>query len=237
MNENRLEQQLAWYVNGTLDDQERAEVDAWLAEHPEARAQLAELEFLQETVAEVKADEPQLDPQGFDRLMSQIDELEALEVVEASTVEAEPAAKEAIPEPELKPTLPTLGLLERVQQWFNETFQWDMTPAFARVAVVAQFALVAVLGTALFIPQEEAGYEVLSGESAAPAVTEGVLVEIGIKPDASYAQLQALLKATGARFVGGPNSLGMFRVALPEGTDLETLSSHEIVIYLQQVQP
>jgi len=230
MNEHTIEQQLAWYVNGTLNDEERAEVEAWLDANPQARSQLAEYEFLQETVAEVAADEPQLDPQGFDQLMAQIDELEVVEQ-HADTAEA-PAAqpqRTAAVEP---------GLMERMQLWLQETFQWQATPAFARVAVVAQFALVAVLGTALLVPEgQDQGYEVLSGEAPATVAVSGVLVDIGLKPDLTVAQLQAFLKTHSATIVDGPNSLGIFRVRLPEGTDPETLRTGDTLVYLQQVKP
>ncbi len=241
MNTQTFEEQLAWYANGTLDEAERAEMEAWLAAHPEARQRLAEIDFLQGTVAEVTADEPQLDPGGFDLLMAQIDvqeqeqELELeLEVVETSVA---PELTEQ-PEPVWTGQPEKPGLAQQLREWFEETFQWSLTPAFARVAVVAQFALVAVLGTALYLPQEEAGYEVLSGETGAVTAIEGVvLVDIGLNPTMTLAELQALLQTQRATIVGGPNSLGFYRIQLADAEPRPALRAHSAVIYLQRVEP
>lgn len=43
MKPNDLSELLPWYVNGTLAEEERAQVDAWLAQSPDARAELATL--------------------------------------------------------------------------------------------------------------------------------------------------------------------------------------------------
>jgi anti-sigma factor RsiW len=47
MNDDRFDELLPWYVNGTLDDEERAWVDRYLVEHPDARAELAWYQSLQ----------------------------------------------------------------------------------------------------------------------------------------------------------------------------------------------
>lgn len=52
MNEQQFEEQLPWYVNGTLGAPERAEVDRYLAEHPQARAELDWHQSLQLRVRE-----------------------------------------------------------------------------------------------------------------------------------------------------------------------------------------
>lgn len=61
---------LPWYVNGTLTDAERAAVEAWLAENPEARQ---ELEFLRKIAAREQAEQPQPPGElGFKRLQRQV---------------------------------------------------------------------------------------------------------------------------------------------------------------------
>lgn len=51
MNE-RFEELLPWYVNGSLGDEERAFVDTYLKEHPEARSELEWYRSLQKRVQE-----------------------------------------------------------------------------------------------------------------------------------------------------------------------------------------
>lgn len=239
MNTETFEEQLAWYANGTLGDAERAEMDAWLAEHPEARQHLAEVEFMQGAVAEVAADEPQLDPNGFDQLMAQIDaqaqeQAQDLDVVETSVISDVADELEPVWTGQTEKT----GLAQQLREWFEQTFQWSLTPAFARVAVVAQFALVAVLGTALYLPQDEAGYEVLSGETGAvTAIEDAVLVDLGFNQSMTLAQLQVLLRTHQASIVSGPNTLGIYRIRLANAEPLTALRADSGVIYLQRVEP
>jgi len=232
MTERNIEQLLAWYANGTLDSAEREQVEKYLSEHPEMRLQLAEYEFLQETVGEIAADEPQLQSDNFDNLMAQIDELETTKPVvsKPEAVTETPAGKVVEP-----------SWVQRLTEWVSETLQWGVTPAFARVAVVAQFALVAVLGGALLLPSEEPGYEVLSGQGSGPTVTQGVLVDIGLKPELTLAEFQQLLRDQQATVTSGPNALGVYRISLVEDGQLSArltaLQNHAGVIYLQRVQP
>ena len=59
MKDDRFAELLPWYVNGSIDAADRAFVDSYLAEHPDARAELAWYESLQtrmrETVPAVPA--------------------------------------------------------------------------------------------------------------------------------------------------------------------------------------
>ena len=67
---DRLTELLPWYVNGTLAANDQAWVDTYLAEHPEARGELAWYRSLQ---AQILADEPEVsDEIGLDRVMAKI---------------------------------------------------------------------------------------------------------------------------------------------------------------------
>ena len=52
MNNERFAELLPWYVNGSLDADDRAWVDSYLVEHPDARAELAWYESLQTRIHE-----------------------------------------------------------------------------------------------------------------------------------------------------------------------------------------
>ena len=52
MNNKRFEELLPWYVNGSLGAEDRAWVDAYLAQHPEARSELDWYRSLQTRVQE-----------------------------------------------------------------------------------------------------------------------------------------------------------------------------------------
>lgn len=221
MNKRKLEELLPWYANGTLDEAERLEVEAWLENNPDAQLQLAEYEFLNETVSEVTAEEPVMRQDLFDDLLTRIE------------AEEQQAANES-----RAAAAPTLS--ERLQHWFSDTFQWGMTPAFARVAVVSQFALVMALGAVLLMPSTDEGYEVLSG-SDPTAVVQGVLADIGVNPATPVGQFQQLLRNHQAMIVSGPSGIGVYRIMLPEGAQadelLTSLKARAEVVYLQRVSP
>lgn len=222
MSDKNMSELLAWYANGTLEARERAEVEAWLEENPEARIEMAEYRFLNETVAEESADEPQFNLEaGFDKLMSRI---------EAEEQAANETLEQGQPE----------GMLNRLSHWLRETLQWNMTPSFAKVAVVSQFAVVMALGAVLLVPGEkQEGYEVLSG-SPPLAVTAGVQADIGLSPTLNLAQFQQLLRDHEAMIVAGPSGIGVYRIQLPEAQAeqrLASLKNHSDVIYLQRIAP
>lgn len=66
-----LDKLLPWYVNGTLDDEERARVEAYLAKSTTAAD---EVELLRRLRAQVKADQPEQTPGelGLRRLQQQV---------------------------------------------------------------------------------------------------------------------------------------------------------------------
>ena len=50
MNKQQLQESLPWYVNDTLTDAEKQEVETALAEHPELQQEVAFLQTLQSAV-------------------------------------------------------------------------------------------------------------------------------------------------------------------------------------------
>jgi hypothetical protein len=69
MNE-RFEELLPWYVNGTLGAEDRGWVERYAAEHPEAQAQIDWCRGLQ---AQIRASTPQIAPAlGLDRVLQRI---------------------------------------------------------------------------------------------------------------------------------------------------------------------
>ncbi|RDE24544.1 hypothetical protein DV711_02855 [Motiliproteus coralliicola] len=217
-----MDELLAWYANGTLDEAERQEVEAWLENNPDAQLQLAEYEFMQQSVAELGDDEPVFNTEaGLDNLMTRI--------------ETEEAANEAVGQQS------TSTMLERLQNWLDETLNWNRTPAFARVAMVSQFGLVLALGVVLLLPSEtNEGYEVLSGTTPA-VIAAGPTATIGFNVDTRLVELQQLLREQQVVIVGGPSAIGTYQIELPKDDLVEArlaaLKAHPAVIYLQRNEP
>ncbi|WP_210397351.1 anti-sigma factor family protein [Motiliproteus sediminis] len=217
MSEQRMEEMLAWYVNGTLDAAERQQVEAWLADNPEAQMQLAEYEFMRDSVAETGSEESAFDTEaGLDALMARIDQDEAAN----------------------QPQLDASG--GSLWQRFRQSLQWNLTPAFARVAMVSQLGVVMVLGALLMLPAEteEPGYQVLSGPPA--VVAGGVVLTLGLAPDTRADALQALLRSQQAEIIAGPSALGTYRIRLPDDDQqaarTAALKAHPAVTYLEPAQ-
>ena len=239
---------LAWYVNGTLDEAERAEVERWLDSDPEARLALAEYEFMAASVAEQGDEEPSFAVDaGLDRLMAQIDSEQAQSQNHADTAKTASTSNTADSES---------GPFARLANWLNQTLQWQLTPNFAKVAVVSQFALVMALGAAVLLLDNpnggmEPGYEVLSGQNGGTSniITDTTAIgapqaDIGLNPQTTLAQLQQLLKRHQARIIDGPNSIGVYRIAFTDtpaapalAQRLDALKAEAAVSYLEQVVP
>lgn len=220
MNERKMERLLAWYANGTLEGAERREVEAWLDNNPEAQLTLAEHQFMQQSVCEVGAEEPEFNAEaGFDKLMARIETEQAAN--ETVALSATPVA--------------------RCRNWITETLQWQMTPTFARVALVSQLGVVLALGVVVLLPGEvNEDYRVLSG---APALTinSGPQADIGVDPQTDIGQFQTLLREQSAMIIAGPSAIGIYRIQFPDDGQFEArlaaLKAQQMVIYLQQAAP
>lgn len=185
---------LPWYATGRLTPEETARVEAWLEANPQARDQLAVIrEELDTAIAENEA-APTPRPGAVDRLMER--------------VAAEPRRR----------TLPDVAsLLASLGAWLD-----SLTPQMRGGLAAAGLALViaqaAVIG--LMVGREPATYETATG-GAGPAAQAEVLV--AFTPDATVAEINALLAELDARIVDGPKPGGIFALALPEGAEAEAV--------------
>ena len=80
---------------------------------------------------------------------------------------------------------------------------WRMAAAFLGVAVLGQAAYIASTSTAV----EDATYRTAS------ETEEAYVLGIGFAPDATAAEIGALLREADSRVIDGPSALGLYRVA------------------------
>jgi len=185
-----IEALLPWYANGTLTPTETATMEQHLAHCPACRAELAQCRALA-TVVRGSAAAWQPPPDGFDRLMAQIDRLEA-----------KPAP--------VGPPSPTL--LQRLLDWLGATpnpVRWTL--ALESLAVAA-LLLVAILPARKMAPD----YETLSGGTERPAAT-GPRLRVVFADAATAGDIRQLLRDIDGNIVAGPTALGVYTVALPAG--------------------
>jgi hypothetical protein len=172
---------LPWYAAGSLDDGEAGRVQQHLRDCPACRAELAWQRRLLETGAPLPAGLDQ--ERALARLMPRLDG--------APQPLAQPVAK---PSPVVQPPF---RLASAFFDWLRGHADWKGWAIAAQAAVIVVLAAQALPGGA------PPTYQALG---SAPAATPDVLVVF--KPGAGVQDMQRLLKATGARLVGGPTATG-----------------------------
>lgn len=186
---SRFDELLPFYVNGTLDDSDRAWVDTYLRDHPKSAAELQWYRTLQDTM---QRDTPAVAAEvGLDRVMARI--------------RGERTATRA----PAKPAEPSLG--ERVRGWLAALApQPLLRPALAGAlaVVVVQGIVIANLAT----PDDSSELRAVK----ATAVDPGPFLKVNFKADAREADIRMLLVEINGSLAGGPGQLGDWYVRIPE---------------------
>lgn len=192
---------LPWYATGTLDEHERRRVERFLAEHPEQRAHLRAVEEELEGTVALNRALPGPSPASLDAILATV------RSESRATVRA-PAARTAPQDGFLSRTLGALG------SWLDARSPPVRGAAIAALMLLA-VAQAGVIGT-LVAPtaQDEPAFEVATGDAVAPAARTDILVTFA--PDASLAEVSALLRAIDARVVDGPRASGVWGLALSD---------------------
>lgn len=203
MNKEEAQKLLPWFAVGALDEDEARAVSAHLEGSPELQRELDELRVLEREVIRVTEDEPEFRPAAIEGAWRQIDAYER--------------TREAADKAPAKP-----GLIENAVEWLRETLVtgWMRSPSGARVAMVAQFALILVLGGIVFMPAgQDAGdaeFQTLSGSAAtAPA---GASLTVMFQPTVTEARIRETLADVGGEIVAGPSPQGNYTIRV-DSTD------------------
>jgi len=186
---SRFDELLPFYVNGTLEESDRAWVDEYLREHPKSAAELQWYRTLQDTM---QRDAPAVSAEvGLDKVMARI------------RGERAPARAAA------KPAEPSFG--ERVRGWLAALApQPLLRPALAGAlaVVVVQGIVIANLAT----PDNSTEMRTVK-----PTVVDpGPFLKVNFKADAREADIRMLLVEVNGSLAGGPGQLGDWYVRIPE---------------------
>lgn len=222
-----IEELLPWYVNRTLPEAERTDVERHLAASPELRERLVQWQHLAEAVQAVEVAPPEPSPERFAALMAQID------------AAPEPLAAESAP---------------RLWAWLTERFRafrqgWSDATGTARFALALQCALIVLFITGITLQwpwSSPAVYQTLSSEQPAAVSPRGQLRLI-LADEMTTGELGDLLGRIRATIVDGPSALGVYTLALqldansaaPEALQhaLRTLRAHEHVTLAEPISP
>jgi len=210
MNKDEARKLLPWFAVDALDADEARAVEAHLQDSPELQRELRELQVLESEVVRMSADEPEFRPALINDAWRQIDAYE-------STRETRSAA----------PAKP--GLFEQAVNWLRETLVggWVEAPAGARLAMVAQFALILILGGVLLMPPGtgpdigDAAYRSMGAGNATDAgLTGGATIGVVFQPTVTELQMRETLAEVGGEIVAGPSQQGNYSIRI-ESTDVE----------------
>ncbi len=222
MNRQEAQELLPWFVNGTLSEDESRAVQAFIDTGEIKTSEIDELALFAETICEQDSHEPAYDPKILQNAMAQLDD------VVQETADEPLLVRESLQQKPEKPSL-----LQRL----IDAMQWQQTPTLARAALGAQFAAVLALAVFVAMPLDRAddgqpgSYQVVAG--AAPAADFTIAFASGT----SEMALRELLVSLDALIVDGPNSLGMYHIAITEESNLadiqQKLQNSALTTYVQ----
>jgi len=186
---------LPWYATGRLSEADRRRVELHLQEHPEERAHLAAIE---EELAETERLNRALPgPSGMDDILAGI-------------------RSEENRRPVARTESGITHLLAKLGEWLA-----DLAPPVRGAAIAALLVLLAVqagtIGALLRSPQEPE-FHTAAGDTLT-AARPSLLVMFA--PDASAAEITALLETIEVRIVDGPRAGGIYGLALAAEADSE----------------
>jgi hypothetical protein len=190
----RFDELLPFYVNGALDEADRAWMDAYLSEHPQAAAELDSCRSLQQRI---RADAPPVSSEvGLERALGRM--------------------RREGPAPQRPRRAAQLSPWQRLGDWFATLVPQPML----KPALVAALAVVAVQGVFLAQLAGDRDDEASMIRSAPPtAVAEqGPYLKVNFKGDAREADIRLLLVEVNGSLAAGPGQLGDYyvRIAAPQ---------------------
>ncbi|MDB5804630.1 MAG: hypothetical protein JWN73_1952 [Betaproteobacteria bacterium] len=214
----RIRDLLPWYVNGTLTAEQRAEVEATLAQSQELRAEA-------EWLAAVRDQLKQKNDTQADGQREAGAEQAGLQTL-LGLVRAEKKKR-----PALNPGRGHPGFGERLSQWLGG---W-MQPVFMVAACLVVVQAV-VIGTLL----HRTGDNSITPAGAAASTAAGPLLQVVFHETATEAALRAALIGASVEIVAGPGQLGVYTVrTAPDRADaaIAVLRQNAAVESVSRVTP
>lgn len=186
MKPEELTSDLASYINGTLDEDQRALLKARIESDPSVKAEYDFLVALRNGVRTCMQPVPA--DLGLERVLKRIRD---------KGRQAQPIVPHT-PQP--------VSAWERFTSWL---FQPSLSYALAASVFLAQLGVIGLL-----VNQSAPEYSELRTQSSAPAPV-GPFIRVSLKPEAKEEDIRFLLIAVGASIVGGPTQLGDYYLFVP----------------------
>jgi anti-sigma factor RsiW len=185
----KVQSLLPWYVGATLEAQERAGVEAHLADCPRCRAELTLERALQAAYAATGSDDAPGDAdQGFAALRGRL------------VGDAAPPVRR--------------GLLAGLRDRWRESPPWTRWALAGQCVLVA-----ALGGLLVLPMWPEPRYRALGEPAAVPAGANGGQLIVRFRPDATEQEMRRVLRDSRARLVYGPTTTDAYLLAVPAGLE------------------
>ncbi len=182
---------LPWFVNATLSQRERQEVQEHLASGcNECAREVESLTAMRKGIVALRDKAPEPSPFLLNRALAQIEDYER--------GRAQTEARKAD------------GFRERVRA-FREAW-WPKMPVFARVALAAQLAAVLVLGTLAVYQYNhpQIVYRTASGQGGVSSA--GVKISVIFNESASEQEIRHTLSDINGQIVAGPSAQALYTI-------------------------
>jgi hypothetical protein len=206
---NQFEIWLPWYVNGTLDAQQRRWVEAYLKEHPAAGSELAWLLQLQGDIQVIPA--PPTSDLGLERTLARIRSQPADDAL--------PASRGLYARWSLARWLPTkLSLMS-----WRSPIKGPSTQPSSRFAWIACAVIVFQSGLLLHYRQSLQHLsvaQVRSQQTAVAGVNSAVIIRLTFNVDTREEDIRLAIASVDGRLVGGPGRMGDYYIASEISADL-----------------
>jgi anti-sigma factor RsiW len=209
---------LPWYVNGTLEPDERELVETHLRECAECAGEREDLRQMKAMVVQAIENEPVPSLPPLPRIRARIEE--------------EKGAR--------------LSWWARFDHRLASLLQRRPVPVLIAALLVVQFAVLAGLAGVLYFDQRRAGVEPMSRPGVLERGIPAPRIQISFQPTASEQGIRELLHQVHGRIVDGPSAKGVYRVevilssgdpAELEGL-LKTLRARtDLVRFAERVEP
>lgn len=186
---------LPWYVNGTLEPDERDLVETHLGECAECAAEREDLRLMKAAVVQAIEEEPIPSLPPLPRIRAQIEE-----------------------EKETR-----LSWWARFDPRLTSFLQGRPVPMVIAALLVVQFAVIAGLAGVLYFGSRHTGDEPMSGPGVLERDIPAPRIQIAFQATASEPAIRELLHQIHGRIVDGPSAKGLYRVEviLPSGDPAE----------------
>ena len=214
---------LPWYLNGTLDVEEKEIVKKHLSESSLLNMEMEELKMLRSVIMEANEVQNEMLSMPVERMeMNILDRIDTYEEsVEQSTQRV--------------PIMESESLWTKVQGFFEGITMPAMSPVGMAALFVIQFAIILGLASTLLFNEPE--YEVLSVNTQT-AQDLGPTIMISFKDSATEKEIRNLLSNIDGRIIDGPKAGGLYIVELPKeitsqnilDTEIEKLKSNTDVV-------